>query len=303
VDVHIAKYGELYAGEPKSRWVACGRCGFVHQNPRPTVDDLNAFYSRGEYHTEIPSSWRDPALYARFAESYYGPKVDHAIRASGLSTGSVFEVGAGHGGSLQVFRKRGWRVVGVEPDPTLQAFAVEVAGVETVRRGLLDRETRVAEQVDLVYSNHTFEHVADLASLMAGIRTILKPGGIVFTAVPTYYRNRSRMSLLWMNSAHYSLFTHASLDQLLARHDLEEVAHTYRGWRQEVDDLWHVSRFTGRAPAPETFYEDARAVARYVNLLNPVNTAVHAPFLLARRLARRVGGALKRRTLALVRGS
>jgi hypothetical protein len=97
------------------------------------------------------------------------------------------------------------------------------------------------------------------------------------TAVPTYFENRSRLSKAWMNSAHYSLFTHRSLNQLFSRHGFEEVSHTYRGWRKEVDDLWHVARFTGIRRDPAAFHENARDVSHYMDVVNPVRSFLHAP--------------------------
>ena len=97
----------------------------------------------------------------------------------------------------------------------------------------------------------------------------------MFTAVPTYYQNRSKMSLEWMNAMHYSLFTHKSLDQLCARHGLEPVAHTYRGSTKFIDEVWHVARFTGRPTAPEAHYEDAHQVARYVAVRLGVSDVEH----------------------------
>jgi hypothetical protein len=112
---------------------------------------------------------------------------------------------------------------------------------------------------------------------MKGLRSIMKPGGYVFTVVPTYASNRSSMSLRWMNSAHYSLFTRPSLDQMMARFGFEPVAGTYRGWHKEIDDVWHLARFTGKTTDPTQFYEDPEAVARFVNWINPVRSALFAP--------------------------
>ncbi|MFN8371147.1 MAG: hypothetical protein U0T83_11065, partial [Bacteriovoracaceae bacterium] len=53
-DEHIALYGEVYSGYLKSHWKACGVCGFVHQNPRPSLAALNEYYSQSKYH--IPRS-------------------------------------------------------------------------------------------------------------------------------------------------------------------------------------------------------------------------------------------------------
>ena len=277
-DDHIADYHTLYGDRVKSEWKACGACGFVHQNPRPSVAALNAFYAAGAYHaTEAPLAWAEQAPYMKFARWYYGDKVDFAIAQSGLSRGSVFDMGFGYGGALKLFEQRGWQTFGREPDPRLAAFARDTLGLRGPEAGLVDETLIGAPPVDLIFSNHAFEHVADLHGVMTALRSIMKPGGHIFTAIPTYAANRSNMSLRWMNSAHYSLFTRASLDQLMARFGFEPVVGTYRGWRKEIDDLWHVARFTGEATDPRRFYEDPAAVARFVNWVNPLRSLVYYP--------------------------
>src|SRR5438094_91637 len=59
-DENIRTYGHLYAGRKVSAWKACSRCGFVHQNPRPTAEALNKYYLEGTYH-------RDPERHDREA--------------------------------------------------------------------------------------------------------------------------------------------------------------------------------------------------------------------------------------------
>lgn len=276
-DEHIADYRELYGERTKSEWKACGRCGFVHQNPRPSIAALNAFYVDGAYHsTPTPLAYSDRDKYMKFARWYYGDKVDYAIAQSGVRRGAVFEMGFGFGGALELFRERGWDTYGREPDPRLAAFAQDTLGLRGPERGLVDG-TLTNPPVDLVFSNHAFEHVADLHGVMSALRSIMKPGGCIFTAVPTYAANRSNMSLRWMNSAHYSMFTCASLDQLMARHGFEPVTSTYRGWRKEIDDVWHVARYTGAELDPTELYEDPAAVARYVNWVNPLRSLVFYP--------------------------
>ncbi len=237
-DLHIGKYGDLYKGMAKSKWQVCVACGFVHQNPRPSAAALNQFYLDSKYHpATIPEYWQSPESYLAFAQWYYQEKIDYALKHSSLKYGNVFEVGFGQGGALKLFEKG----------------------------------------VDLVFSNHTFEHIADLHDAMIGIQKVLKPGGYVFTAVPTYYKNRSRLSLEWLNCGHYSMFTHKSLNHLFSQYGLEEVTHTYRGWRKEIDDLWHLARFTGRVTDPKVFHENPDKVRTYVNKINPINSIIWYP--------------------------
>lgn len=274
-DDHIRKYGDFYAATRRSSWQACGMCGFAHQNPRPSTESLQAFYAQGRYHEADPPPAKE--AYLEFAGWYYEEKVAYALASSGRSRGRVLEIGCGLGGALHQFRERGWTVLGVEPDAAQARYASDVLGLEGIRACALDESFRPDGKVDLVFSNHAFEHVVDLAALMRALTPLLAPGAHVFTAVPTYYSNRSRLSKYWMNSAHYSLFTHHSLDQLFARHGLEEVTHTYRGWRKEIDDLWHVARFTGVPSDARAHFEDPRAVQRYVNVVNPLRSVLFAP--------------------------
>ncbi|HEY2745521.1 MAG TPA: class I SAM-dependent methyltransferase [Polyangia bacterium] len=292
-DDHIRGYGSIYAGKRSSEWKICGECGFVHQNPRPTIAALNHYYAQGKYH---PPGERDFDALMAWAPDYYGEEVRWAIRHSGLDRGRVFDIGCGYGVALHLFEQLGWSAFGVEPDATQHAFAQTRFGLENVKNGVLDENIVLAEKVDLVFTHHAFEHFADLSGVMAGIAKILKPGGYVFTAVPTYFENRTNMSKQWMNSAHYSLFTHRSLNQLMARHGFEEVRHRYdHSWRKP-DQFCHLARFTRAAADPKSFYERPEEVDRYLRVTNPLRSAFYYPRYgelpeRALDLARYVGGA------------
>lgn len=274
-DPHLAAYGDLYAGKTVSEWKICGECGFVHQNPRPSAAALNEFYLRAAYHQTQTGETGERHL--AFARWYYSDKIEYAIRHSGLSSGAVFDIGCGHGGVLKLFEERGWKAFGVEPDRNLASFAARELGLRGVRHGLLDTRFNPEEQVDLVFSNHAFEHFADLGEVLKGVQKILKPGGHLFTVVPTYMKNRSSLSKLWMNSAHYSLFTHASLNNLLGRYGFEELAHTYSGWNKEIDDLWHIAKYTGIQADPRANFEEPAAVSRYLRVVNPLRSVAFYP--------------------------
>lgn len=274
-DDHILQYGALYQGKKKSEWKVCWTCGFVHQNPRPTIEALNRFYLHAQYREQVPTP--EVVSYAAFAHWYYDEKVEYAISLSGLKAGTVFDVGCGYGATLLVFKERGWRCIGMEADGRCCDFARDILGLSGVKQGVLDSNSEPEGEVDLVFSNHAFEHFADLDQVMQGITRVLKPGGYVMTAVPTYFENRSTLSKAWMNSAHYSLFTHQSLNQLFARHGLEEISHTYRGWRKEVDDLWHIAKYTGLCRDPAEFHESAQDVSGYLKVTNPVRSLLYAP--------------------------
>lgn len=277
-DGGVRKYGDIYAGVDSSVWCACSSCGFVHQNPRPTVEALNYFYLSSSYHPpRTPDVYYQPGWYESFAADYYTKKVEYSIRHSGLKSGSVFELGFGHGGALKLFEKFGWKVSGIEPDLNHFNFAKDFLKLGGLQRGILTSNPVFQEKVDMVWSNHTFEHIGNLHEVMKGLWQGLKKGGYLFTAVPTYAKNRSSMSLAWMNSGHYSMFTHRSLNHLLSLYGFEEVVHSYDAWEEEKDDLWHLARYTGIQTDPKRYYENPEVVRFYVNYINPLRSFVGYP--------------------------
>ena len=275
----IQKYGKLYGSAEKSCWKICGNCGFVHQNPRPTIESLNRYYLNSEYHPEVRDETFDkPDNYKPFSDWYYREKVEWAISKSKIKGGGkVFEIGFGQGGALLQFMHLGWQPSGVEADNKLFSYARKTLNIPGLEKGILHKNSTLEQKADLIFSNHVFEHIADLEGAMNGIQNILKPGGYIVTIVPTYYRNRSNMSRKWMNATHYSVFTHKTLNILFNKYGIEEVDHNYRAWSKEIDDLWHIARFTGKTQISSEMYTKPRIVSRYLHVINPLRTTLFSP--------------------------
>jgi SAM-dependent methyltransferase len=268
-------FSELYDGRKKSEWKICSRCGFVHLNPRPSQSDIDVFYNNAQYHRVRNP---EPSEYIHFAKWYYGDKVRYAIRKSGYRSARVFDFGFGYGGVLKIFKDAGWQTSGIEPDAPLVEFAKNSLGIESIQSGTLGPNVQVEAQADLVFSNHVFEHAGDLDSVMQGVKKVLKPGGLMFTVVPTFYKNRSFTSKGALSFGHCSAFTHRSFGQLLARHGFEIVDYTYRGSLIEVDDLWVLARNSEKTMQPELFYENSRWIKFYLDVLSPIRSTLYYPF-------------------------
>jgi 2-polyprenyl-3-methyl-5-hydroxy-6-metoxy-1,4-benzoquinol methylase len=298
-DGNIRGYGEIYAGLAKSTWKICGRCGFVHQNPRPSAATLDAYYLSGQYHPHHAE--RDPDELVAINTSAYADEIDFALEHSGLRCGSVFDIGCGYGVALKLWADRGFEPYGVEPDRALFEFGQRHYGLRHTEQRVLDDSIDLTRTIDVAFSHHALEHVADLAGMMRGLAKIMRPGGYVFTALPTYRRNRTTMSKLWMNSAHYSLFTVTSFDQLLARYGFRQVAHRYERWASTPDQFGHVARFEGAAIDPTQFFEDPVEVQRYLRIVNPLRSIAYYPLHGGYRARVTRGGQLARLTLEALR--
>lgn len=270
-DLHIHKYGSMYGNMTQSLWKSCAQCGFVLQNPRPSKQALNEFYLNNQYHDSI--EW-DPANFKKFSEWYYGDKIKYIIEKTGIKKGRVFDIGFGHGGALAVFKDLGWETYGVESDTRLFDFAQSNYQLTHVQNDILHRDLVISEKMDVIFSNHAFEHFADLPSVMDGIKKMCHDKTYIFTCVPTYYSNRSSLSLQWMNSAHYNMFTHLSLNALFSDACLQERHHTYRGFLKEVDELWHLSQKVPYGIDPVQYYVPGVEVKKYIEVINPARTKI-----------------------------
>lgn len=240
----------------QSRWSVCRGCGLVLQNPRLTAAQTQDLYSAHAYHSYTDGHVAETIAYALRRPQ---PLIDYLEHVVGLGdTGTMIDVGCGLGGAVISFKLKGWDAHGVEPDPKLARVAQNLGA--DVRAEFFDEGSFPAEDADLVYTCHAFEHFLDPLAIARAAHTALREGGVLFVCVPTFRRARVH-ARAWMNASHTFLFTHRTLGNLLFRAGFEVIDHRYNSAEGE---LWLVARKAGLAPTggPLPFAEDWRAVAR-----------------------------------------
>jgi SAM-dependent methyltransferase len=225
--------------DPANALSTCKSCGFVFDSPRPTIDELVAFYSRpGQYEDWIEAqAARDEVWRRRVAKMlpYSQP-------------GSLLDIGTGIGQFLVHARHHFDYVTGTE----ISTSAVDIA---RARYGLEILQGQVEQmQIDRRFDNvtmfHVLEHVPDPSRTIARCVELLQPGGALVIAVPNdleaarqrvkrrlakagvpRYARGGPMALPrisldgTMTEIHLSHFTVSSLRRLLERHGLAVVDH------------------------------------------------------------------------------
>lgn len=106
------------------------------------------------------------------------------VKATGLATGNLLDIGSGTGSFLQKMRTHGWQTTGLEPDATARKVAKELYQLD-LREGD-DLFNLPAKSFDAVTMWHVLEHVHDLHGYIRQIRNLLKENGKLFIAVPNY---------------------------------------------------------------------------------------------------------------------
>lgn len=152
----------------------CQACGFVFDNPRPTLQALVTFYSKpGKYDSWLEVEAPRDRLWKRRMRKLR----KHAGR------GSLLDVGTGTGQFLNVARPYFSHVTGTEVSQSGRRVAREKYGLDIVD-GELEACGLPRAHFDTVTLFHVLEHVPDPRKTIALCRDLLKTGGILLLCVP-----------------------------------------------------------------------------------------------------------------------
>jgi 2-polyprenyl-3-methyl-5-hydroxy-6-metoxy-1,4-benzoquinol methylase len=103
---------------------------------------------------------------------------------TGLSKGTMLDVGCGTGAFLYEMKQHGWQATGLEPDADARAVAKEQYGLELQEADQLYQLS--ARQFDAITLWHVMEHVHDLQAYVQQLKNLLSEKGKLFIAVPNY---------------------------------------------------------------------------------------------------------------------
>ena len=103
---------------------------------------------------------------------------------TGVIGGKLLDVGCGTGAFLNVMKKEGWEVLGLEPDDEARELARKLYRLTVFEASQLDQLP--AANFDAITLWHVLEHVHDLHAYVEQLKSLLKPSGKLFIAVPNY---------------------------------------------------------------------------------------------------------------------
>ena len=177
-----ARYPKL---PPKWPVNQCEDCSLVFVNPRPTWDELSDYYPSGWqcYNTYV-SNEEDVVKEAKELNEYRHIPIPVGKR--------LLDVGCGGGSFLQVFKKLGVEVAGIEPSSS--AAAAREYGIDvftgTVEEYIAKNGTD--EKFDVILCSHTLGATPFPVETLDGMRQLLAPNGYIWVAVPNADSEYSR---------------------------------------------------------------------------------------------------------------
>ncbi len=197
--------------------VRCADCGHMQLERMPGDAELGEAYGEAasDDYVEEEAGQRETARRA----------LERIERYTG-GPGALLDLGCWVGFMLVEARERGWRVMGVEPSEFASAYAREEHGLEVLTDDLLAAPVPEGEW-DAVVLGDVIEHLPRPGDALDRIARLVRPGGVVYMALPDAGSRVARaMGPRWWSvpPTHVQNFTRDSMATLLRRRGYEPLA-------------------------------------------------------------------------------
>jgi SAM-dependent methyltransferase len=197
-------------GVAPSDLVKCTACGHVQVAEFPAEAQLEEAYAAVDEGAYLSEEAGQRATAQRAL----------AQIARHVPPGSLADLGCWVGFLLSEAEGRGWTALGVEPSSFAADFARERFGV-SVQTATLDSAELEGASFDAVVMADVIEHLPDPGAALVRVADALRPGGVVYLALPDAGSRLARLlgSRWWsVLPTHVQYFTRGSLTTLLSRH-------------------------------------------------------------------------------------
>jgi len=192
------------------RALVCGNCFLVQLEEFETPEQIFSDYA---YFSSYSTSWLEHSR--RYAEQM--------IARLGLDDSSqVVEIASNDGYLLQFFRDREVAVLGIEPAGNVAQVAID-KGISTVVEFFgedLARSLVGESAADLLLGNNVLAHVPDLNDFVAGMKILLKPGGVITMEFPHLMRLIEDNQWDTIYHEHFSYFSFLTVSSVFEAHGL-----------------------------------------------------------------------------------
>lgn len=163
----------------------CNNCGLRFTQNIPSANSIGRYYQSENY---ISHSNTSKGLINRLYHSVRAITLRQKARllrnTTGLSTGTLLDIGAGTGAFAAFMRSEGWRVTALEPDESARTVAREQNNICLL--SLNEFFSLPEASFDAITMWHVLEHVHALHEYLEQLKKLLSTNGRAFIAVPNY---------------------------------------------------------------------------------------------------------------------
>ncbi len=205
----------------------CKNCTGAFTNDVPASPEIGAYYQSENYisHSDTSKGLVN-SLYHKVRNHTLHSKKRLVLNSTQKQSGHVLDIGCGTAAFLNTMKNAGWQITGVEPDATAREKAHALYNISPLPSE--DLKTLPGQSFDAITLWHVLEHVHDLHGYLHQIKTLLKPNGKIFIAVPNYTafdaRHYHEYWAAYDVPRHLYHFSPKSIAVLMNMHQLNVVA-------------------------------------------------------------------------------
>ncbi len=208
--------------------VQCRTCTHRFIHPMPSQDVIDAYYARYWINTK---NIRNGDLKIRRLKRILSSFLKHAPGKDFL------DIGCNTGFGVEAARRLGYRASGVD----VSAEAIEIArGLYPENRfvdGTSQNFATRGEQFDAILCREVIEHMPEVHSFMASLKSLMRVGGVLWLTTPDAGHFRVPKNFpTWKEvipPEHISFFNRASLERLFREYDIE-IVHKQWQWKPSL---------------------------------------------------------------------
>lgn len=231
------------------RIVKCNKCNLIYANPQTdNVAGVEKHYASigGDSEEAMEAALKDfvPEKHQYLKKQFLQLKDYNKIInfVDKPDKGTFLEIGSYAGIFLNEAKKKGWKVLGMEP-LSLPAYYSEKLGVPVLRE-YFDKNTNIPDKsVDVIVATHVIEHIPDPSEFVAKAYSLLTEKGKLILETPTYdsfffkllkHRERSVRC-----GGHIYFFTKESLTKLVEKEHFKVIKYEKVGRTLTLERLFY----------------------------------------------------------------
>ena len=180
---HFLSCIDYFVGKETFEICRCTKCGFTFTQDHPEESEVSRYYESDEYisHSDTNKRLTDKAY--QFIRRIMLDRKKRMIRKiTGLSSGSILDIGSGTGHFLNTMKSFGWSIIGVEINAKAREYAASRFSIDTISPEKI--KTLPDNSFDCITLWHVLEHFQEPFILMEEIGRLLKSDGVCIVALP-----------------------------------------------------------------------------------------------------------------------
>ena len=204
----------------------CSNCSLRFTQDVPDEESIGRYYRSTDYisHSNTSKGLINQ-LYQKVRNYTLNQKAALIISKT-VKQGKILDLGAGIGAFLNTMKEKGWETTGIEPDEGARDQAKNLFNIQLKETNSLHQLSQ--SSFDAITLWHVLEHVHQLHDYVETLKTLLKPNGKIFIAVPNYASLDSSIYKLYWAAydvpRHLYHFAPKTIDVLMSKHGLKVIS-------------------------------------------------------------------------------